>query len=181
MMVSASETSCTIRYMMWCYQYAVRPKWNAYRECHWLGGYPMSMSSTVDHRLRGSPLRSPWRIERSSITTAESIHGSVELLGSSGASGVLGWGGNSQSWTHCGQLTGSRGIVCKGACGWITCNLRGMWLWLMSCGTSGEVAGQLVKEKVGGEAGIITWAALNYSTGCTCISSAIIQNYSASQ
>jgi len=48
------------------------------------------MSGTADHRLIGSPLRSPWRIERSSVKTAESIRGSVELSGSSGASGVLG-------------------------------------------------------------------------------------------
>src|SRR5712675_1535848 len=39
---------------------------------------------------------------------AESIRGSVELSGSSGASGLL--GGDSRSRTHHGRLTGSRDI-----------------------------------------------------------------------
>jgi len=85
----------------------------------------MSMSGTVDHRLIGSPLRSPWRIERSSVIAVESICGSAELSGSSGASGVLGQGGNSLSWTHRGWLMGSRGMVCEGARGWIMCAPRG--------------------------------------------------------
>jgi len=81
----------------------------------------MSVSSTADHKLIGSSLRiSPWRIERSSVTTAESIRRSVELSGSSGASGVLGRGGDSRSLTHCGRLIGLRGIECEGARGWIT-------------------------------------------------------------
>jgi len=113
------------------------------------------MSITVDHRLIGSPLRSPWRIERSSVITAESIRGSVELLGSSGASGVL--GGDSRSRTHRGRLTGSRGIGRdEGARGWITCDPRGTWPELASRGTSGEAAGRLVEEKVGVTAGIVT-------------------------
>jgi len=62
----------------------------------------MLMSSTVDYRLRESPLRSPWRVERSSVILAESICGSAELSGSSGALGVLGQGGDSWSQTHCG-------------------------------------------------------------------------------
>jgi len=85
----------------------------------------MSMSSTADHRLIGSPLRSPWRIERSLVMAAESIRRSAELSGSSGALGVLGQGGDSLSWTHCGQLVGSCGMVCEGAHGWITCDPRG--------------------------------------------------------
>jgi len=63
----------------------------------------MSVSGLVgqDHQLIGSPLRrSPWRIERSSVMAMESICGSGEPSGSSGASGVL--RGDSQSWTHCG-------------------------------------------------------------------------------
>ena len=86
----------------------------------------MSMSGTADHRLRGSSLRSPWRIERSLVMAAESICGSSELSGSSGASGVLSQGGDSRSWTHCGQLMGSYGMVHEGACGWIMYNPRGM-------------------------------------------------------
>src|SRR5712672_19818 len=113
------------------------------------------MSITVDQRLIGSPLRSPWRIERSSVITAESIRGSVELSGSSGASGVL--GGDSRSWTHRGRLTGSRGIGRdEEARGWITCDPRGTWPELASRGTSGEAAGRLVEEKVGVTAGIVT-------------------------
>ena len=113
------------------------------------------MSGTADHRLIGSPLRSPWRIERSSVKTAESIHGSAELSGSSGALGVL--GGDSRSWTHCGRLTGSRGIGRnEGTRGWITCDPSGTWPELVSRGTSGEAAGRLVEEKVGVTAGIIT-------------------------
>jgi len=81
----------------------------------------MSVSGTADHKLIGSSLRiSPWRIERSLETTAESIRGSAELSGSSGASGVLGRGGDSQSLTHCGWLAGSRGMEREGARGWIT-------------------------------------------------------------
>ena len=83
----------------------------------------MSMSGTADHRLIGSPLRSPWRIERSLVIAAESIRRSGELSGSSGASGVL--GGNSRSRTHCGWLMGLGGKVHEGAWGWITCDLRG--------------------------------------------------------
>jgi len=86
----------------------------------------MSMSSTVDHRLIEGPLRSPWRIERSSVMAAESICGSAELSGSSGALGVLGQGGDSLSWTHRGQLMGSHGMMREGARGWIMCNPRGM-------------------------------------------------------
>src|SRR5712671_411117 len=113
------------------------------------------MSITVDHRLIGSPLRSPWRIERSSVIAAESIRGSVELSGSSGASGVL--GGNSRSRTHRGRLTGSRSMGRdEGARGWITCDPRGTWPELASRGTSGEAAGRLVEEKVGVTAGIVT-------------------------
>jgi len=82
------------------------------------------MSGTADHRLIGSLLRSPWRIERSSVMAAESIRGSVELSGSSGASGVL--GGDSRSQTQHGWLTGSQGIRRdKGARGWITCDPSG--------------------------------------------------------
>src|SRR5712675_489936 len=113
------------------------------------------MSITEDHRLIGSPLRSPWRIERSSVKTAESIRGSVELSGSSGASGVL--GGDSRSRTNRGQLTGARSIGRdEGARGWITCDPRGTWPELASRGTSGEAAGRLVEEKVGVTAGIVT-------------------------
>src|SRR5712671_4251337 len=113
------------------------------------------MSGTADHRLIGSLLRSPWRIERSLVKTAESIRGSVELSGSSGASGVL--GGDSWSRTHRGRLTGSRGIGRdRGARGWITCDPRGTWPELVSRGTSGEAAGRLVEEKVGVTAGIVT-------------------------
>src|SRR5712671_3140427 len=111
------------------------------------------MSGTADHRLIGSSLRSPWRIERSSVMTAESICGSVELSGSSGVLGVLGRRGDSWSRTQCGWLMGLRGIVCEGAHGWITCNPRGTWLALVSCGTSGEAAGRLGEEKVGVTAG----------------------------
>src|SRR5712672_2818575 len=126
-----------------------------YRECHWLGHQYPSMSITMDHRLIGSPLRSPWRIERSSVIAAESIRGSVELSGSSGASGVL--GGDSRSRTHRGRLTGLRGIGRdEGACGWITCDPRGTWPELASRGTSGEAAGRLVEEKVGVTTGIVT-------------------------
>src|SRR5882672_622333 len=113
------------------------------------------MSGTADHRLIGSPLRSPWRIERSLVKTAESIRGSVELSGSSGASGVL--GGDSRSRTHRGRLTGSRGMGRdEGARGWITCDPRGTWPELASRGASGEAAGRLVEEKVGVTAGIVT-------------------------
>jgi len=87
----------------------------------------MSVSGLVgqNHQLIGSPLRrSPWRIDRSSVMTAESICGSAELSGSSGASGVL--GGDSWSQTQCGRLMGSHGKVCEGACGWIMCNPRSM-------------------------------------------------------
>jgi len=113
------------------------------------------MSITVDQRLIGSSLRSPWRIERSSVETAESIRGSVELSGSSGASGVL--GGDSRSRTQRGRLTGSRDIGRdKGARGWITCDPRGTWPELASRGTSGEAVGRLVEEKVGVTAGIVT-------------------------
>src|SRR5712671_3781131 len=113
------------------------------------------MSITVDQRLIGSSLRSPWRIERSSVKTAESIRGSVELSGSSGTSGVL--GGDSRSRTHRGRLTGSRGIGRdEGARGWITCDPRGTWPELASRGTSGEAAGRLGGEKVGVTAGIVT-------------------------
>src|SRR5712672_450598 len=113
------------------------------------------MSGTADHRLIGSPLRSPWRIERSSVKTAGSIRGSVELSGSSGASGVL--GGYSRSRTQRGRLTGSRGIGRdEGARGWITCDPRGTWPELVSRGTSGEAAGRLGEEKVGVTAGIVT-------------------------
>jgi len=116
---------------------------------------PSVMSGTADHRLIGSPLRSPWRIERSSVKTAESIRGSIELSGSSGASGVL--GGDSRSRTQRGRLTGSRGIGCnRGARGWITCDPRGTWPELVSRGASGEAAGQLGEEKVGVTAGIVT-------------------------
>src|SRR5712671_131692 len=105
--------------------------------------------------LIGSPLRSPWRIERSSVKTAESICGSVKLSGSSGASGVL--GGDSWSQTHHGWLTGSRGIGRdRGARGWITCDPSGTWPELASRGTSGEAAGRLGEEKVGVTAGIVT-------------------------
>src|SRR5712675_2210778 len=131
---------------------------NAYRECHWVGHQCPSMSDTADHRLIGSPLRSPWRIERSSVKTAESICGSAELSGSPGVLGVL--GGNSRSRTQRGRLTGSRGIGHdEGARGWITCDPRGTWPELVSRGTSGEVAGRLVEEKVGVTAGIVTWRA----------------------
>src|SRR5712672_4707782 len=113
------------------------------------------MSITVDHRLIGSSLRSPWRIERSLVITAESIRGSVEPSGSSGASGVL--GGNSRSRAQRGRLAGSRGIRRdEGARGWITCDPRGTWTELASRGTSGEAAGRLVGEKVGVTAGIVT-------------------------
>src|SRR5882757_6152863 len=113
------------------------------------------MSGTADHRLIGSPLRSPWRIKRSLVITAESIRGSVELSGSSGASGVL--GGDSRSRTQHGRLTGSRGIGRdEGARGWITCDPSGTWPELASRGTSGEAAGRLVEEKVGVMAGIVT-------------------------
>src|SRR5882672_858979 len=116
---------------------------------------PSVMSGIADHRLIGSPLRSPWRIERSSVIAAESIRGSVELSGLSGASGVL--GGDSRSRTHRGRLTGSRGIERdEGARGWITCDPRGTWPELASRGTSGEAAGRLVEEKVGVTAGIVT-------------------------
>src|SRR5712671_1913230 len=126
-----------------------------YRECHWFGHQCPLLSGTADHRLIGSLLRSPWRIERSSVKTAESIRGSVELSGSSGASGVL--RGDSRSWTHRGRLTGSRGIGRdEGARGWITCDPRGTWPELASRGTSGEAAGRLVEEKVGVTAGIVT-------------------------
>jgi len=85
---------------------------------------PSVMSGTADHRLIGSLLRSPRRIERSSVKTVESIRGSVELLGSSGALGVL--GGDSRSRTQRERLTGSRGIGCdEGARGWIMCDLSG--------------------------------------------------------
>src|SRR5712675_1999260 len=50
---------------------------------------PSVMSGTADHRLIGSLLRSPRRIERSSVMAVESICGSAELSGSSGASWVL--------------------------------------------------------------------------------------------
>src|SRR5882757_4062581 len=113
------------------------------------------MSGTADHRLIGSPLRSPWRIGRSSIVAAESIRGSVELSGSLGASGVL--GGDSRSRTHRGRLTGSRGVGRdEGVRGWITCDPRGTWPELASRGTSGEAAGRLGEEKVGVTAGIVT-------------------------
>jgi len=138
---------------------AVRSKWNAYRECHWLGHQCLSvsvMSGTEDHRLIESPLRSPWRIERSSVMAVESIRGSVELLGLSEVLGVLGRGGDSQSQTHCGWLMGLWDMVYEEACGQITCNLRGTWLALVSCGTSGEVVGRLGEEKVGVTAGIVT-------------------------
>src|SRR5712675_2562993 len=103
---------------------AVRSKRNASCKYYWLEGYPMSMSGTADHRLIGSLLRSPWRIERSSVIAVESIRGSAELSGSSGASGVL--GGDSRSQTQRGRLTGSRDIGCnEGACGWITCDPSG--------------------------------------------------------
>src|SRR5712671_6109423 len=114
-----------------------------------------SMSGTVDHRLIGSLLRSPWRIKRSLVKTVESIHGSAELSGSSGASGVL--GGDSRSWTQRGRLTGSQGIGRdEGVRGWITCDPRGMWPELASRGTSGAAAEQLGEEKVGVTAGIVT-------------------------
>src|SRR5712671_6555513 len=107
------------------------------------------------YRLKGSSLRSPWRIQRSSVITAESICGSVELSGSSGASGVL--GGDSRSRTHRGWLMGSRGVGRdRGARGWITCDPRGTWPELASRGTSGEAAGRLGEEKVGVTAGIVT-------------------------
>src|SRR5712672_2504600 len=107
------------------------------------------MSGTADHKLIGSSLRSPWRIERSLVIAAESIRGSAELLGSLGVSGVL--GGDSRSQTQCGRLTGSRDIGRdEGARGWITCDPRGTWPELASRGTSGEAAGRLVEEKVGG-------------------------------
>src|SRR5712671_5964988 len=113
------------------------------------------MSITVDQRLIGSSLRSPWRIERSSVKTAESIRGLAELSGSSGASGVL--GGDSQSRTQRGRLTGSQGIRRDGgARGWITCDPSGTRLELVSRGTSGEAAGRLVEEKVGVTVGIVT-------------------------
>src|SRR5712675_1882662 len=113
------------------------------------------MSITEDHRLIGSSLRSPWRIERSLVMAAESIHGSAELSGSSGASGVL--RGVSRSQTQRGRLTGLRGIGRdEGARGWITCDPSGTWPELASRGTSGEVAGRLVEEKVGVTAGIVT-------------------------
>src|SRR6267154_5666999 len=116
---------------------------------------PSVMSGTADHRLIGSSLRSPWRIERSSVMAAESICGSVELSGSSGASGVL--GGDSRSRTHRGRLTGSRGIGRdEGARGWIMCDPRATWPELASRGTSGEAAGRLGEEKVGVTAGIVT-------------------------
>src|SRR5712671_3710053 len=100
-----------------------------YRECHWFGHQCPSMSGTADHKLIGSLLRSPWRIERSSVKTAESIRGSAELSGSSGVSGVL--GGDSRSRTQRGRLTGLRGIGRdEGAHGWITCDPRGELLWL---------------------------------------------------
>src|SRR5712672_1659176 len=113
------------------------------------------MSDTADHDLMGNSLRSSWRIVRSSVMTAESIHGSVKLPGSSGASGVL--GGDSRSRTHRGRLTGSRGIGCdKGARGWIMCDPRGTWPELVSRGASGEAVGRLNEEKVGVTAGIVT-------------------------
>ena len=117
--------------------------------------YPMSMSGIVDHRLIGSLLRSDWRSKGSSMVAA-STHGSAELSGSSGASGVLDWGGDSWSWTHCGWLTGLCGMVHEGAHGWIMCDLSGMWLCEVSCGAS-EVAGVwLGEEKVEGVTGIVT-------------------------
>src|SRR5712672_881220 len=120
---------------------------------------PSLMSSTADHRLIGSLLRSPWRIERSSVIAAESICGSVELSGSSGASGVL--GGDSRSRTQRGRLMGSRGIGRDGgARGWITCNPSGTWSELVSRGTLGEAVGRLVEEKVGVTAGIVTGTAI---------------------
>src|SRR5882757_1468466 len=126
-----------------------------YHDCHWVGHQCPSMSGTADHRLIGSPLRSPWRIKRSSVKTAKSIRGSAELSGSSGASGVL--GGDSWSRTQRGRLTGLRGIGRdRGARGWITCDPRGTWPELASRGTSGEAAGRLVEEKVGVTAGIVT-------------------------
>jgi len=68
----------------------------------------MSMSSTADHRLRGSSLRSPWRIERSLVMAVESIHGSSELSGSSGVLGVLSRGGqlseSDPSWAANGVI-----------------------------------------------------------------------------
>jgi len=112
------------------------------------------ISGTADHRLIGSPLRSPWRIERSSVMAAESIRRSAELSGSSGMSGVL--GGDSRSRTQRGWLMGSQGMVREGARGWITCDLSGTRLELVSHGTSGEAAGRLVEEKVGVTAGIVT-------------------------
>src|SRR5712671_4849654 len=118
---------------------------------------PSVVSGTADHRLIGSLLRSPWRIERSSVKTAESIRRSVELSGSSGALGVL--GGESRSRTQHGRLTGSRGVGCdRGARGWITCDPRGTWPELVSCGVAGEAAGRLGEEKVGVTAGIVTSA-----------------------
>src|SRR5712675_2606997 len=116
---------------------------------------PSVMSGTADHRLIGSSLRSPWRIERSLVMAAESIRGSVDLSGSSGASGIL--GGDSRSRSQRERLTGSRGIGRdEGARGWITCDPRGTWPELVSRGTSGEAAGRLVEEKVGVTAGIVT-------------------------
>src|SRR5712671_2391978 len=116
---------------------------------------PVDVSSTADHRLIESPLRSPWRINRSLVMTAESIRGLVGLSGSPGVSGVL--GGDSRSRTHRGRLTGSRDIGRDGgARGWITCDPRGTWPELASRGTSGEAAGRLVEEKVGVTAGIVT-------------------------
>src|SRR5712672_2469252 len=107
---------------------------------------------------------------------AESIRGSVELSGSSGASGVL--GGDSRSRTHRGRLTGSRGIGRdRGARGWITCDPRGTWPELASRGTSGEAAGRLGEEKVGVTAGIVTLEdcllvltkSMTDLLGCICI------------
>jgi len=113
------------------------------------------MSGTADHKLIGSLLRSPWRIERSSVIAVESIHGSAELSGSLGALGVL--GGDSRSRTYHGQLTGLQGIGRdEGAYRWITCDPSGTWLELVSRGASGKAAGWLVEEKVGVTAGIIT-------------------------
>jgi len=54
----------------------------------------------------------------------ESIRGSVELSGSSGALGVL--GGDSQSWTQHGRLMGSQGIGHDGGSTWVD-HVRSEW------------------------------------------------------
>jgi len=101
--------------------------------------------------LIGSRLRSPWRIERSSRQTVESIRGSVELSGSSGRRGYRGVtlestiGGSNGFARH--RRTGEH-------CGWITCDPIGRDQSWCHVGLQGG-AGGLVEES-SGDSWIIT-------------------------